>query len=151
MHKYPTTENIISSLPAEQQIIWKTFYNEEKRKEENYQRKLRYHKSQTSLDANISKNSKFTSLHEIIASSSKTGLDYVLEREQYTLFEQFKKDLPKDYKIIFESMFENNMPANKACHLIGKSDKTAQKYYRKSLEYLYRKIVMYNDDKKPLC
>ena len=113
---YPTNAELVANLEPDRQEFWLKILNDMDKEEANYQRKIRYHQV-SSLDFIVSNDGRETTLQELIQSNSCSG-------EDYTIME----------------VFENGLNATKASQLVGRSDKTAKKYYKEACKQVLKKI-----------
>ncbi|HFI0293484.1 TPA: sigma-70 family RNA polymerase sigma factor [Streptococcus suis] len=136
---YPTNIELVSSLETEEQTFWLKLLDDMDREEANYQRKIRYHQI-SSLDFVISEDGRETTLQELIKSEAKSGEDAIIEHTDEQLYHEAVTELDKKHRIAFVAMFEDNLTATETSILIGRTDKTAKKYYLEACENVLKKM-----------
>jgi len=124
---YPTNAELVANLEPDKQEFWLKILNDMDKEEANYQRKIRYHQV-SSLDFIVSNDGRETTLQELIQSNSCSGEDYTI------------MELDEKHRIVFKAIFENGLNATKASQLVGRSDKTAKKYYKEACKQVLKKI-----------
>ncbi|WP_162011192.1 sigma-70 family RNA polymerase sigma factor [Streptococcus sp. S784/96/1] len=139
MTHYPTNIELVSSLETEEQTFWLKLLDDMDREEANYQRKIRYHQV-SSLDFIVSNDGRETTLQELIQSNSCSGEDNVIKQVEEQLYLEALTELDEEHRIVFKAIFENGLNATKASQLIGRSDKTAKKYYKESCKQVLKKM-----------
>lgn len=122
---YPTNLELVAGLEPHEQEFWLNELRNLDRLEENYQRKIRYHQI-SSLDFVVSEDGRETTLQELIP------------EEQ--LYLEALTELDEKHRIIFKAIFENGLNATKSSQLIGRSDKTAKKYYKEACKQVLKKM-----------
>ncbi|HGK7342072.1 TPA: sigma-70 family RNA polymerase sigma factor [Streptococcus suis] len=137
-HYYTNVELVSNIEPAEQEF-WLKVLDDMDRQEENYQRKMRYHQV-SSLDFVVSEDGRETTLQELIPSDSYSGEDNVIKQVEEQLYLEALTELDEKHRIIFKAIFENGLNATKASQLIGRSDKTAKKYYKEACKQVLKKM-----------
>ena len=137
-HYYTNVELVSNIEPAEQEF-WLKVLNDMDRQEENYQRKMRYHQV-SSLDFIVSNDGRETTLQELIQSNSCSGEDYTIMEVEEQLYCEALAELDEKHRIVFKAIFENGLNATKASQLIGRSDKTAKKYYKEACKQVLKKM-----------
>lgn len=139
MTHYPTNIELVSSLETEEQTFWLKLLDDMDRGEANYQRKIRYHQV-SSLDFIVSNDGRETTLQELIQSNSCSGEDYTIMEVEEQLYCEALAELDEKHRIVFKAIFENGLNATKASQLIGRSDKTAKKYYKEACKQVLKKM-----------
>ncbi|HEM5208386.1 TPA: sigma-70 family RNA polymerase sigma factor [Streptococcus suis] len=137
-HYYTNVELVSNIEPAEQEF-WLKVLDDMDRQEENYQRKMRYHQV-SSLDFVVSEDGRETTLQELIPSDSYSGEDNVIKQVEEQLYLEALTELDEKHRIIFKAIFENGLNATKSSQLIGRSDKTAKKYYKEACKQVLKKM-----------
>ncbi|HEM2765149.1 TPA: sigma-70 family RNA polymerase sigma factor [Streptococcus suis] len=137
-HYYTNVELVSNIEPAEQEF-WLKVLDDMDRQEENYQRKMRYHQV-SSLDFIVSNDGRETTLQELIQSNSCSGEDYTIMEVEEQLYCEALAELDEKHRIVFKAIFENGLNATKASQLIGRSDKTAKKYYKEACKQVLKKM-----------
>ena len=137
-HYYTNVELVSNIEPAEQEF-WLKVLDDMDRQEENYQRKMRYHQV-SSLDFVVSEDGRETTLQELIPSDSYSGEDNVIKQVEEQLYLEAFTELDEKHRIVFKAIFENVLNATKASQLIGRSDKTAKKYYKEACKQVLKKM-----------
>ena len=137
-HYYTNVELVSNIEPAEQEF-WLKVLDDMDRQEENYQRKMRYHQV-SSLDFVVSEDGRETTLQELIPSDSYSGEDNVIKQVEEQLYLEAFTELDEKHRIVFKAIFENDLNATKSSQLIGRSDKTAKKYYKEACKQVLKKM-----------
>ena len=133
---YPTNAELVANLEPDKQEFWLKILNDMDKEEANYQRKIRYHQV-SSLDFIVSNDGRETTLQELIQSNSCSGEDYTIMEVEEQLY---CEALDEKHRIVFKAIFENGLNATKASQLVGRSDKTAKKYYKEACKQVLKKI-----------
>lgn len=136
---YPTNVELVDGLEPHEQEFWLNELKHLDRLEENYQRKIRYHQI-SSLDFVVSEDGRETTLQELIPSDSYSGEDNVIKQVEEQLYLEALTELDEKHRIVFKAIFENGLNATKSSQLIGRSDKTAKKYYKKACKQVLKKM-----------
>lgn len=136
---YPTNAELVANLEPDKQEFWLKILNDMDKEEANYQRKIRYHQV-SSLDFIVSNDGRETTLQELIQSNSCSGEDYTIMEVEEQLYCEALAELDKKHRIVFKAIFENGLNATKASQLVGRSDKTAKKYYKEACKQVLKKI-----------
>ncbi|CYV02356.1 hypothetical protein [Streptococcus suis] len=136
---YPTNLELVAGLEPHEQEFWLNELRNLDRLEENYQRKIRYHQI-SSLDFVVSEDGRETTLQELIPSDSYSGDDNVIKQVEEQLYLEALTELDEKHRIIFKAIFENGLNATKSSQLIGRSDKTAKKYYKEACKQVLKKM-----------
>ncbi|HEM5207077.1 TPA: sigma-70 family RNA polymerase sigma factor [Streptococcus suis] len=136
---YYTNVELVSNIEPHEQEFWLKVLDDMDRQEENYQRKMRYHQV-SSLDFVVSEDGRETTLQELIPSDSYSGEDYVIKQVEEQLYLEAFTELDEKHRIVFKAIFENSLNDTKASQLIGRSDKTAKKYYKEACKQVLNKI-----------
>lgn len=137
-HYYTNVELVSNIEPAEQEF-WLKVLDDMDRQEENYQRKMRYHQV-SSLDFIVSNDGRETTLQELIQSNSCSGEDNVIKQVEEQLYLEALTELDEEHRVVFKAIFENGLNATKTSQLVGRSDKTAKKYYKEACKQVLNKI-----------
>lgn len=136
---YPTNAELVANLEPDKQEFWLKILNDMDKEEANYQRKIRYHQV-SSLDFIVSNDGRETTLQELIQSNSCSGEDYTIMEVEDQLYCEALAELDEKHRIVFKAIFENGLNATKASQLVGRSDKTAKKYYKEACKQVLKKI-----------
>ncbi|HEL1766065.1 TPA: sigma-70 family RNA polymerase sigma factor [Streptococcus suis] len=136
---YPTNLELVAGLEPHEQEFWLKVLDDMDRQEENYQRKMRYHQV-SSLDFVVSEDGRETTLQELVTSDSYSSEDYIIEQIDEQLFQEAISELDMKHRIVFKAIFENGLNATKASQLVGRSDKTAKKYYKEACKQVLKKM-----------
>ena len=136
---YPTNAELVANLEPDKQEFWLKILNDMDKEEANYQRKIRYHQV-SSLDFIVSNDGRETTLQELIQSNSCSGEDYTIMEVEEQLYSEALAELDEKHRIVFKAIFENGLNATKASQLVGRSDKTAKKYYKEACKQVLKKI-----------
>ncbi|HEM2749450.1 TPA: sigma-70 family RNA polymerase sigma factor [Streptococcus suis] len=136
---YPTNVELVDGLEPHEQEFWLNELKHLDRLEENYQRKIRYHQI-SSLDFVVSEDGRETTLQELIPSDSYSGEDNAIKQVEEQLYLEALTELDEKHRIVFKAIFENGLNATKSSQLIGRSDKTAKKYYKKACKQVLKKM-----------